>query len=364
MDPIIKIDKLRKSYGDLHVIKDITTQIQKGEVVSIIGPSGTGKSTFLRCLNLLEKPDGGRIEVCGVEVTAKKAPVCAVRQKMGMVFQNFCLFDHLTVLENLMVGPMKLKHVSKEAAAAKGRELLQTVGLASKENAYPKQLSGGQKQRVAIARCLAMDPEIILFDEPTSALDPTMVSEVLGVIRRLASEGMTMLIVTHEMGFAHDVSTRIFYMDEGGIYEDGSPAQVFDAPLREKTRAFIHRIRNFRYAVADKTYDAYQMNTAITQFCNRHFFPAQRVQALHLLAEESLVLLLEAGVKGIQVGIDFMEKDQETSIFFEYAEGYPSLQAASQQSDGLGMTIIQGLTSSVHEEVTQAGNHKTTLKLK
>jgi polar amino acid transport system ATP-binding protein len=199
------------------LLQDITTEIQKGEVISIIGPSGTGKSTFLRCLNLLETPSEGRIEIDDLDILKKGADVPKLRRKMGMVFQSFNLYAHLTVLDNLTIGPVKLLHKTKDEAERKAVEILKTVGLAEKTAAFPDVLSGGQKQRVAIARCLVMEPEIILFDEPTSALDPTMVSEVLGVIRRLAKEGMTMAIVTHEMDFARDVSTRVFYMDEGLI---------------------------------------------------------------------------------------------------------------------------------------------------
>jgi polar amino acid transport system ATP-binding protein len=214
---MIKVEHLSKNYGQLCVLKDITTEIQKGEVISIIGPSGTGKSTFLRCLNLLETPSEGRIEIDDLDILKKGADVPKLRRKMGMVFQSFNLYAHLTVLDNLTIGPVKLLHKTKDEAERKAVEILKTVGLAEKTAAFPDELSGGQKQRVAIARCLVMEPEIILFDEPTSALDPTMVSEVLGVIRRLAKEGMTMAIVTHEMDFARDVSTRVFYMDEGLI---------------------------------------------------------------------------------------------------------------------------------------------------
>jgi len=217
---MIRVEHLQKSFGNLEVLRDVNAIINKGEVISIIGPSGTGKSTFLRCLNLLDKPTGGAIFINEKDILAKNANVPQLRQKMGMVFQSFNLFEHLTVMENLCIAPAKLLNKSKEEAKTKGYELLKMVGLLEKADVYPRQLSGGQKQRVAIARCLAMEPEIILFDEPTSALDPTMISEVLAVIRSLAKQGMTMAIVTHEMGFAKDVSSRIFYMDEGIIYED------------------------------------------------------------------------------------------------------------------------------------------------
>ena len=239
---MISVRHLRKSFNGVVVLRDVNAEIAKGEVVSVIGPSGTGKSTFLRCLNRLETPDGGTVLIDGMDVTMPKADLAAVRRKMGMVFQNFNLFGNLTVLGNVTAAQCDILGVSKAAAKKKATELLERVGLADKADALPDELSGGQKQRVAIARALAMDPEILLFDEPTSALDPTMVGEVLAVIRDLARTGMTMLIVTHEMGFARDVSTRIFYMDEGVVYEDGTPAEVFTTPKMPKTVEFVGRV--------------------------------------------------------------------------------------------------------------------------
>jgi len=265
---MIRVEHLSKKFGDLEVLRNVNAHINRGEVISVIGPSGTGKSTFLRCLNLLDPPTGGRIFIDGQEITAPNANVSLLRQKMGMVFQDFNLFLHLNVLENLTLAPVKLLHKTPALALSKARELLHLVGLAAKEKAYPAELSGGQKQRVAIARCLAMNPDIILFDEPTSALDPTMVSEVLGVIRRLAGTGMTMLIVTHEMQFARDVSSRVFYMDQGIIYEEGAPSQIFDHPEKEATRTFINRIRNLEWNIEDyEHYDIYALTTDIIQFC-------------------------------------------------------------------------------------------------
>lgn len=239
---MISVSHLRKSFNGVEVLKDVTAEIGKGEVISIIGPSGTGKSTFLRCLNRLETPDGGSIVVNGVDVTAPDADLASVRRRMGMVFQSFNLFGNLTILGNVMVAQCDILGTSKADARKKAMELLERVGLANKADALPDELSGGQKQRVAIARGLAMDPEILLFDEPTSALDPTMVGEVLSVIKDLAKTGMTMLIVTHEMGFARDVSTRVFYMDQGVIYEDGTPMQIFNAPQKPKTVDFVGQV--------------------------------------------------------------------------------------------------------------------------
>ena len=239
---MISIRHLQKSFNGVEVLRDVNAEIEKGEVISVIGPSGTGKSTFLRCLNRLETPDGGSIVVGGVDVTAPDADLASVRRKMGMVFQNFNLFGNLTILGNVMAAQCDILGTSKTDARKKAMELLDRVGLANKADALPEELSGGQKQRAAIARALAMDPEILLFDEPTSALDPTMVGEVLAVIKDLAKTGMAMLIVTHEMGFARDVSTRVFYMDEGVVYEDGTPADIFNAPKKPKTVDFVGQV--------------------------------------------------------------------------------------------------------------------------
>jgi len=239
---MISVRHLSKRFGKLEVLRDVNAEIADGEVISIIGPSGTGKSTFIRCLNLLERPTGGEIVVDGESVLDPKTDIPALRRKMGMVFQHFNLFPNMTIIGNVMLGPAHLKKLGKRLAARRALELLDMVGLADKARAVPDELSGGQKQRVAIARALAMEPKIMLFDEPTSALDPTMVGEVLDVIKRLSKSGMTMLVVTHEMRFARDVSSRVFYMDQGVVYESGPSAQVFDAPQRERTREFLSRV--------------------------------------------------------------------------------------------------------------------------
>lgn len=239
---MIKVVDLHKSFGDLEVLKGINTEIRKGEVVCVIGASGSGKSTFLRCLNLLEEPTKGEIYIDGISLMEHKKDINKLRQKVGMVFQQFNLFPHMTVLENIMLAPVKVKKMPEEEARRKAIELLRKVGLSDKDNAYPSQLSGGQKQRVAIARALAMDPEVMLFDEPTSALDPEMVGEVLAVMKQLAMEGMTMVVVTHEMGFAREVGDRILFMDEGVILEEGTPEELFGNPKKERTRAFLSKV--------------------------------------------------------------------------------------------------------------------------
>ncbi len=239
---IIKTEGLLKSFGKVEVLKGIDAEIKKGEVVVIIGASGSGKSTFLRCLNLLEEPTGGKILFDGTDITDKKANINLHRRKMGMVFQQFNLFPHMTVLKNMTIAPIKLLGLSEKDANERAMKLLETVGLADRADSYPSQLSGGQKQRVAIVRALCMEPDVMLFDEPTSALDPEMVGEVLAVIKQLASSGMTMAIVTHEMGFAREVADRIFFIDEGVIAEQGSPEEVFSNPKSARLRDFLSKV--------------------------------------------------------------------------------------------------------------------------
>ena len=239
---MIKTENLTKSFGDKEVLKGITEEIQAGEVVVIIGPSGSGKSTFLRCLNLLEEPSSGEVIFEEQVINKKETNIDAIRTKMGMVFQSFNLFPHLTVLENITIGPTQIKRVPKEQAEAIAMKLLARMGMTEKANVYPKSLSGGQQQRIAIARALAMEPKMMLFDEPTSALDPEMVGEVLQVMKDLALEGMTMVVVTHEMGFAKEVGDRILFMDGGYIVEQGTPEQVFDNPQNERTKDFLSKV--------------------------------------------------------------------------------------------------------------------------
>ena len=241
---MINVENLSKNFGDLKVLKNISTTINKGEIISIIGPSGSGKSTFLRCINKLEEPTEGHIYIDGMDLIDKNTDINKIRERVGMVFQHFNLFPNMTVLENLTLSPTMVKKESKEEAEKYALYLLEKVGLSDKANSYPTQLSGGQKQRIAIARALAMKPEVILFDEPTSALDPEMIKEVLDVMRDLAKEGMTMLIVTHEMGFAKNVGNRILFMDNGEIIEDCSPKGFFENPTNERIKDFLNKVLN------------------------------------------------------------------------------------------------------------------------
>lgn len=239
---MINVKNLRKNFGKLEVLKGVNVEIKKGEVVVVIGPSGSGKSTFLRCLNLLEEPTDGEITFEGISITDKKVDIDNIRQKMGMVFQQFNLFPHLSVLENITLGPRKLKNMSVADANEIAFKLLKRIGLEDKANNFPSQLSGGQKQRIAIARALAMSPDVMLFDEPTSALDPEMVGEVLDVMKKLAFEGMTMVVVTHEMGFAREIADRVLFMDEGLIVEENIPAELFSNPQHPRTKDFLSKI--------------------------------------------------------------------------------------------------------------------------
>lgn len=358
---MISIRNLKKEYSNVTPFSDVNVEINKGEVISIIGPSGTGKSTLLRCLNLLERPTSGEITVDGIIITAKGTDISAVRRKMGMVFQSFNLFSHLTVIENIMLGPIDLLKLSRQEAYDEGMLLLATVGLAEKALNYPDELSGGQKQRVAIARALAMKPEIILFDEPTSALDPTMVGEVLSVIRSLAREGLTMLIVTHEMKFARDVSTRIFYMDEGEIYEDGPPEQIFDHPKRERTRAFVKRLKTFESEMNSSTFDFIEVSTGIEEFGRRQLLSQRQINNLQLVFEELCVQTLLCRGKEI-FPLRFSASVSELDGSCEAAISYhgPSYDPFTEQADELSLRMMIGLTKE-HTWSCDNENHITLL---
>ncbi len=333
--PLLRISNLKKTYGSLDVLRGITVDVYRGDVISIIGPSGTGKSTFLRALNLLDPPSGGSIVVDGEDILSRGYPVNRLRQKMGMVFQSFNLFEHKTVLENVIFAPCQLLHQPEAEAREEGLALLRKVGLAEKAGVYPSSLSGGQKQRVAIARALAMKPEVILFDEPTSALDPTMVGEVLSVIRQLAQEGMTMLIVTHEMKFAHDVSTRLFFMMGGYIHEDGSPEQIFDAPIHSATKAFIQRIRKEVFEIGGPDFDFLGMHSAISAFCHKYGI-SEKEETAHRLTDwmldgpmapyRPITVRITHSEQSLVTALDFMVEKIETTPLNDAVRGQLSTQ--------------------------------------
>mgnify|MGYP002265844904 CR=1 FL=1 len=283
---MIDVKNLSKSFGDHLVLDDLSEHIYPGEKVVVIGPSGSGKSTFLRCLNLLETPTAGTITFNGVEVTNTKTNIDQIRQQMGMVFQHFNLFPNMTIRKNITLAPVRTKLMSQQEADDTAVTLLRRVGLEDKADAYPAQLSGGQKQRIAIVRALAMKPKLMLFDEPTSALDPTMVGEVLAVIRKLASQGLTMMIVTHEMKFARDVSTRIFYMDQGVIYEEGAPEEIFERPKRDRTRAFVQRLKVLQFTITSPDFDFIACTEALQQFAEKHLLPRRQQDNIRRAFEE------------------------------------------------------------------------------
>ena len=362
---VISIKNLSKKYGENVILQNVNADIKKGEIISIIGPSGTGKSTLLRALNMFDPASDGDVYFNGAVIDKKN--IDSVRKKMGMVFQNFGLFSHLTVMQNLTLGQTKLLKKSEEEARETAIRFLKTVGLLDRINHYPHQLSGGQKQRVAIARCLSMNPEVILLDEPTSALDPTMVSEVLGVIRRLAKEGMTMLIVTHDMNIVKDVSTRIFYMDEKGIYEDGAAEEIFEMPKKEKTRVFIHKIRNLQYHIKNLQYDFYALNAEIEQFNEKYMFaPKRRKQILHL-TEEAIQLCFSNGDEkfaksgGIYLELQYSEKNDSVEIIISANKSVDSI--FPENSDDFAMAIIKGMTQSIEFEENEI-NKRVLLKIK
>ena len=341
---IITVEHLRKEYPNATPLEDVSTEVYPGEVVSIIGPSGTGKSTFLRCLNLLEEPTSGRITVDGMCVTDPDCDISMVRRKMGMVFQSFNLFDNLTIIGNVMAAPVSLLHMPKDEARALGMELLERVGLAQKADNFPDELSGGQKQRAAIARAIAMRPKILLLDEPTSALDPTMVSEVLSVVRGLANEGMTMLIVTHEMRFAKDVSTRVLYMDEGGIYEDGSSKQIFENPTKKKTIAFIKRLKNFSAVIDSARFDFIGMMADMEQFLKDNIVPQTVALNLQHVFEElvmaNLVKRLDEPFK-IDLEIEFSDATGQVNMNLDYDGGEFD---PFKDGEEISMTIVRKLS--------------------
>ena len=366
---MIAIKNLSKSFGSLTVLQNVNADIEKGECISIIGPSGTGKSVFLSCLNGLLIPDSGQVFIDGVDFFDKKTDINKMRERMGMVYQSFNLFSHLTVLENITLAPLKIKKIPQEEAVSKARQLLNMVSLATKENAYPCDLSGGQKQRIAIARALAMDPQLILFDEPTSALDPGMTGEVLAVIRSLAKQGMTMIIVTHEMNFAKEVSNRVFYMDCMGIHETGTPKEIFDHPQKEKTRAFIMRLKTCEFTIDSAQFDLLANVSAIGQFCEKYNIEKKRINRIHMVFEELVMFLLknhftENELPNISITVDYAEMEKNIVINLGYGGKTADPFAASdnEDDDSLGLLMVQRMTKSAVYE-NDNGKNKITVTL-
>jgi len=349
---ILSIKNLEKRFGDNIILQNVNAEVEKGEVISIIGPSGTGKSTLLRAINFLDPPTGGEVYFDGERLTRKN--IDAVRRRMGMVFQNFGLFSHLDVTSNLTAAQVKLLKTPKPAAEEKAAELLRMVGLGERARYFPRQLSGGQKQRVAIARCLAMSPDVILFDEPTSALDPAMVSEVMAVIRSLARSGMTMLVVTHDMGFARDVSSRVFYMDEGGIYEDGKPQEIFTSPGKPKTQAFIFNIRSYKYEITNRDFDFAEMLGGVENFCHRHTIEKRTANKLQLLAEELIVNIVAPKYGACSILLSFSERLGTYELSVSY--GGENSDALEQTDDELSKAIIRNSAKSLRHVYADGKN--------
>ena len=342
---MIELIHLEKRYERVTPLEDVNAVIHNGDIISVIGPSGTGKSTLLRCINMLERPTGGQILLDGADITAPHYDVTRARRRMGMVFQSFNLFGHLTVIENLMLAPMDILKKSRQEAYDTGVALLKRVGLAGRELQYPEQLSGGQQQRVAIARTLAMDPDVILLDEPTSALDPTMVGEVQAVIRDLAQTGKTMLIVTHEMQFARAICNRVFYMDQGGIYEDGPPEQVFDAPKRDRTRQFIRRLKVLELSVDSPDYDFIGAGAEIDRYSQSNMIPARVKYRIRLAFEELVQQLLRPVLeeRPLSVTVEYAEAEQAATVTVRYGG------AKHDPAEGDNALSYKVLKSSVEE---------------
>ena len=341
---MISVKNLRKSYDGLQILKDVNIDFPDGSTTVIIGGSGCGKSTLLRCLNLLEKPDCGTIEIDGEDIVTAKN-VDKLRQKLGMVYQSFNLFSHLSVLENIILAPMKVKKISKEEAISKAYELLKMVGMENRATHMPDQLSGGQKQRVAIARALAMEPEVMLFDEPTSALDPTMVDEVETVIKRLVDSGMTSIIVTHEMRFARNIASNILFLAEGGVYEEGSPDQIFDNPQKDLTRRFIYRSRMYEEALNKTDIDIYELCSRIRQYAIAYGLTRKQSKGIEYFCEELIYPLIMFNNAVLRIIAD--ENRNEYSITAEF-KGLNKDPLSLECIDELGLSIVKAYSSSLN----------------
>jgi polar amino acid transport system ATP-binding protein len=350
-----------KSYGDNVVLENVNIDINKGDIIAVIGPSGCGKSTLIRCINLLESPDSGEIIIDGVTITNKNAPIDAIRQKMGMVYQNFNLFSHKTVLENVIMAPIHVLKIPKSQAIKEAMVYLKMVGMGHRADFMPDQLSGGQKQRAAIARCLAMHPEIILFDEPTSALDPTMIDEVLAVIRKLVKTGITSVIVTHEMNFARHIANRIFFMEERGIYEEGTPEDIFENPKREKTKIFIQKLKVFEYACQIRGFDIYELVSKLTEYCQKYDVSKREMNNINLILEELLVFLSQKAGKNDTTAILVSYHEEAKKIELEIRYGSPETNILEHpEFDEISGQLIRGLSTDISYIPGEMGN---TLKI-
>ena len=344
---LIEVRGLKKSFGSLDVLKGVDLTVEQGERVAIIGGSGCGKSVFLRSLCLLEKPDAGQVFIDGQEITAKGAKVNEIRRSMGMLHQNLHLFSEMNVMDNLCLAPTHILKMPRQEAEKKAMELLGLVGLANCAKAWPTVLSGGQQQRIAICRCLMMEPKVLLFDEPTSALDPTMVGEVLAVIRMLARRNMSMIIVTHEMNFAREVADRILFFADGGIYEQGTPAEIFDAPKREKTISFIHKIKYLTYEIRERQFDLMQMQGSIQSFGEKYGLAPKYIFRLRLCCEELIYELLAncySNREDVDLNLSISNAEIDDTTQIDINCGGAQYNPFEQEEYSLGVTILKNMS--------------------
>ncbi len=365
---LIEVKGLSKSFGTLEVLKNVDLTVEKGERIAIIGGSGCGKSVFLRSLELLETPDSGQIFIDGQEITATKANVDFIRRSMGMVYQKFHLFSHMDVMDNLCLAPVRLLGMSRTEAEEKAMDLLRQVGLASRAHAFPAVLSGGQQQRIAICRSLMMEPKVLLFDEPTSALDPTMVGEVLAVIRMLAKRSLTMLIVTHEMNFAREVADRVLFFADKGIYEQGKPEDIFDNPQKPLTLSFINKIKHFSYEIKGRDFDLMEFQGGIQTFGEKYGLKHSHIMRLQLCCEEMVVDMLENCYKvqeavSMNVTITYAESTKESNIVLLCGgKEYNPFTQTDDEETHLGITILMRVASS-YEHTFVEGKNKISVRL-
>ena len=349
---MISVSNLKKSYSGTVVLEDVNLEIPKGSCTVVIGGSGCGKSTLLRCINKLETPDGGQILIDGEDILAPGADVSRIRKKMGMVYQQFNLFSHLNVMENIILAPMKVQGISKKQAMAEAEELLEMVGMETRRFQMPDQLSGGQKQRVAIARAMAMHPEILLFDEPTSALDPTMVEEVESVIRRLVNNGITSVIVTHEMRFARNIASQVVFLAEKGVYESGTAQEIFESPSRNLTRQFLYRTRMLERTLTGDTTDVYGLNSEIRAFAAPYGFGLRPARALDYIGDELLLPILRSGSgEGNTIHVRFVA--DEAGLDHTALISFPKLDVDPLQHpaiDTLNLQLLSGFTKNLRSQ--------------
>lgn len=372
--PLIEVKGLSKSFGSMQVLKDVDLTVNQGDRIAIIGGSGCGKSVFLRCLELLEKPDSGQIFIDGQEITAKGANIDKIRQSMGMVYQKFYLFSHMDVMDNLCLAPVKLLGMKRKDAEEKAMGLLRQVGLANRAHSFPAVLSGGQQQRIAICRSLMMEPKVLLFDEPTSALDPTMVGEVLAVIRMLAKHSLTMLIVTHEMNFAREVASRVLFFAEHGIYEQGTPEEIFDHPQKPLTVDFINKIKYFSYEIKNREFDLMEFQGGICTFGEKYGLKTNNINRLQICCEELIYELLNncydsQDEVSLKIDISYAEATKEIQVLLvcggkEYNPFIIEETDADSAEDNihLGITIVKQLAKK-HEFSFVSGQNRIEIVL-